>query len=620
MASDDAEQYLRSQLAHALDSGSDRDIAALVSVVFSVELSLSEHQAVQEWWTASRRGLAGLEAFLKRGRGVSMLAEWPLDDVKAMGWLSRRVAAEPAYAKMYSADLDVLVEFSRSIDIARSTAMWRKQHPAELPLPVLIRGETGTGKDLLAQAMHAAQVRALARLGAVDPAHDAFGPLNCAGMPETLIESELFGYESRAFTGAHQQGRAGLIEDHAKGTVFLDEIGDAPASVQVRLLRFLNNGEVRRVGSTRPHRVFPWLMAATNQDLMGAVQRRAFRDDLLNRLAGHEIRLKPLRQRGRDAEGALVALIRKHLGDVDRDVRLTQSARAAVRAFAWPGNLRSIDVAARRFALSRMAGSGPLIIQLEDLPAEVQRHYVETTRNVVRVRNHYADMYAVIHPEQAREMRDELVRVFGEMLESGDVVESQALDVLLRLVRSQLVQAILGEQRELVVEAIDELAAGRRAALVAELQAQLAKVDGKNVATVEPRRRAASDRPAWLNSAMTIAEQWLGSDDAASLAAEVKRVLLALPEPVRRAGEHLLLVLLTESEPTVSETIPEAGGTVLEPWSVVRHSLPKLTAALRASRSAEELARHYGISVKTIQRAAATHGTNVRTMSGHHDD
>lgn len=618
MASDAAEQYLRSLLARALDGAKDRDIAALVDVLYGIDLSPSEHRAIQEWWTASRRGLPGLEAFLKRGRGLSMLTEWSLDDDKAMGWLKRRVAAEPSYADMFSADLDVLVDFSRSIDIARSTAVWRTSHPNELPLPVLIRGETGTGKDLLAQAMHAAEVRALASLGAVDVAHGAFGPLNCAGMPETLIESELFGYEANAFTGAHRQGRPGLIEDHAKGTVFLDEIGDAPASVQVRLLRFLNDGEVRRIGATKARRVFPWLMAATNHDLPGAVQRGTFREDLLNRLSGHEIWLKPLRKRGRDAEGAFVALICRHLGEGAKDLRLTQSARAAVRAYPWSGNLRAVDIAARRFALARVGGAGPVIVQLEDLPAEVQRHYVETTRNVVRVRNLYADLYADIHSDQARELRDELVRVFGEMLEKGEVVESQAIDVLLRLVRSQLVQRMLGEQRELIADAIDELAASRRAALVAELQAQLAYVDGRNVATVEPARRSSSDRPPWLNSLMVIAEQWLGSDDAASLAADMSRILHALPEPVRRAGEHLLLVLLAESDnsPNATKDEGERAAAIFEPWPVVRSSLPKLRAALRASRSAEELARHYGISVKTIQRAAERLGTNVRTLSG----
>jgi formate hydrogenlyase transcriptional activator len=198
---------------------------------------------------------------------------------------------------------------------------------------VLILGETGTGKELLARALHERSRRA-AR---------SFVPVNCAAMPETLIESEMFGHERGAFTGAHIR-KLGRFELAHRGTLFLDEIGDLPASAQAKLLRVLQDGEVYRVGSTQPTTVDVRLVAATNKDLGARVVERAFRDDLFYRLSVFPIRVPPLRERPED-----VPVLARHLALQcarrlgKRIEGIEQMAVDALAAYSWPGNVRELQ-------------------------------------------------------------------------------------------------------------------------------------------------------------------------------------------------------------------------------------------------------------------------------------
>jgi DNA-binding NtrC family response regulator len=203
---------------------------------------------------------------------------------------------------------------------------------------VLILGESGTGKELVARAVHEHSQRRDAPLIAV----------NCAAIPESLIESELFGHEKGAFTGA-VGSREGLVEAANGGTLFLDEIGELPLAAQARLLRVLNEGEIRRVGSARTLRVNIRLMAATHRNLEHRVQENLFRGDLYYRLRVMEIRLPPLRERGADIEKLAHFTLNKVCQRLNRNaMRFSAAAIEAICHHSWPGNVREMENAIER--------------------------------------------------------------------------------------------------------------------------------------------------------------------------------------------------------------------------------------------------------------------------------
>ncbi len=212
----------------------------------------------------------------------------------------------------------------------------RKAAPTDAT--VMVMGESGTGKELVARALHAQSPRKDA----------AFIAVNCAAIPESLIESELFGYARGAFTGAHSD-HAGLVEAAHGGTLFLDEIGELPPSAQSRLLRTLQDGEVRRVGATGSRRADVRLVAATHRDLPKMVEAGTFRSDLYYRLKVVEVRLPPLRDRGTDLDSLADALghrISKKLGC--GPPRFSEAARLAMHHHHWPGNVRELENAIER--------------------------------------------------------------------------------------------------------------------------------------------------------------------------------------------------------------------------------------------------------------------------------
>jgi two-component system, NtrC family, response regulator AtoC len=203
---------------------------------------------------------------------------------------------------------------------------------------VLILGESGTGKELVARAIHAQSPRQDAPIITV----------NCAAVPSSLIESELFGHEKGAFTGA-SSAHAGLIEAADGGTLFLDEIGELPMPVQAQLLRVLQNGEVRRVGSTKVRRADVRLVAATHRDLAILIQEGTFRSDLYFRLRVVDVKLPPLRERGEDIDELALFLLEKICARLDRPRRImSPGALQAIRAHAWPGNVRELENAIER--------------------------------------------------------------------------------------------------------------------------------------------------------------------------------------------------------------------------------------------------------------------------------
>ena len=222
---------------------------------------------------------------------------------------------------------------------------------------VLIHGESGTGKELVAKAIHHASRRKTAPFVVVD----------CAAIPESLQESELFGHLKGAFTGAVAT-RKGLFEEAHGGTLFLDEAGELPLSLQAKLLRALQDGEIRRVGDTRVVQVDVRVIAATNRDLAEEVAQGAFREDLYYRLAVFPIGLPPLRERRED-----ISLLAEHvLGRIAEEAggapkRLSAGALRVVMSYAWPGNVREFEHVLERAAL---LGEGEVITE-RDLPAQL---------------------------------------------------------------------------------------------------------------------------------------------------------------------------------------------------------------------------------------------------------
>ena len=206
---------------------------------------------------------------------------------------------------------------------------------------VLIQGESGTGKELVARALHEQSPRA----------HAPMISVNCAAIPETLIESELFGHEKGAFTGA-VAGRTGLVEAAHGGTLFLDEIGELPLEAQARLLRVLQEGEIRRVGSVQSQKVDVRLVAATHRDLKTLAHQGLFREDLYYRLNVIELRLPPLRERNEDVMLIAEALLARIGGNMNLpSLHFSQEAVSAIREYRWPGNVRELENAIERAAI-----------------------------------------------------------------------------------------------------------------------------------------------------------------------------------------------------------------------------------------------------------------------------
>jgi DNA-binding NtrC family response regulator len=229
--------------------------------------------------------------------------------------------------------------------------------------PVLILGESGTGKELVAKSIHYSGIRK----------ERPFAPVDCSSLVPTLIESELFGYVKGAFTGA-MQSKQGLLEAAQGGTLFLDEIGDMPIDLQAKLLRALQEREVKPVGSTERRHINIRIIAATNRDLESAIRTGGFRQDLYFRLNVVQLKLPPLRERKSDIQLMVVSFLEKFSDPHGPPRTISDDAMRRLIAYDWPGNVRELENAIERAVAM---GSGP-IVHVGDLPSNL--HYPSSER------------------------------------------------------------------------------------------------------------------------------------------------------------------------------------------------------------------------------------------------
>jgi DNA-binding NtrC family response regulator len=237
--------------------------------------------------------------------------------------------------------------------------------------PVLIRGESGTGKELIARSIHNQSPRVT----------EMFQAVNCAAINENLLESELFGHEKGSFTGAHAE-KKGLFEVADRGTLFLDEIGELDIGMQAKLLRALQEREIRRVGGTRTIKIDVRVVAATNRDLRAMVADGRFRDDLYYRINVLSVDVPPLRERRDDIPVLINYFLKKHTRNTSRLVRgLTPETRRLLMDYSWPGNVRQLESAIER-AILLCEGD---LITVEDLPLEVRQEVHPPTEGAFKL-------------------------------------------------------------------------------------------------------------------------------------------------------------------------------------------------------------------------------------------
>lgn len=232
--------------------------------------------------------------------------------------------------------LDSYFEHIQSRSPVMNDAIEMAKKLATRNLPVIIQGESGTGKEVIAKAIHSASSRS----------NESFIPVNCGAMPETLIDSQLFGHKKGAFTGA-DSSRKGFFDEADGGTLFLDEIGELPLDAQAKLLRALQEKEINPVGESKPHKVDVRIIAATHRDLLAMIEEGSFREDLFYRLAVGIVHLPPLRERGDDIPALLTALMNQLNSDAQgqpgyKSKNISEAAIKFICLQGWPGNIREL--------------------------------------------------------------------------------------------------------------------------------------------------------------------------------------------------------------------------------------------------------------------------------------
>lgn len=303
------------------------------------------------------------------------------------------------------AESDSMVQIMRKIDTISDTNA-----------KVLVFGETGTGKEVIVKEIHDRSIRK----------NEAFIKVNCGAIPEHLFESELFGYEKGAFTGASDKGKAGMFELADKGTIFLDEIAELPIDVQSKLLRVLQDGEVLRVGGIKPIKVDVRVISATNKDLRELAEQGKFREDLYYRLSVIPIYIPPLRERTEDIPPLLYYFIKYYNKEYNKNKTLTKESIRLIEQYEWPGNIRELrnfverliitcesDIIGEEFVLKNLRETGNdnflknslSNMTLEEATSVLEKRMLKKTLEKYHTTRKAADKLGVSQPTIVRKCR-----------------------------------------------------------------------------------------------------------------------------------------------------------------------------------------------------------------------
>lgn len=331
------------------------------------------------------------------------------EEREALGREVTRLREEVSIERRYREIIAKSPAMTRALEIAAKVA----RHPS----PVLVTGESGTGKELVARLIH----------GESDRAHAPFIPLNCGAIPENLLESELFGYVRGAFTGADRD-KPGLFEAASGGTLFLDEIGEMPGPLQVKLLRVLQEGEVRRLGDSKPKEIDVRIVSATNKDLDDETRNGRFRNDLFYRIAVVPIHLVPLRQRKEEIPPLINHFIERNNKRLRLEIAgLEPETMRCLLEYRWPGNVRELENTIER----AMVLTDAQRITPHDLPPHVRTPVppldgLELSDDELSVKKHGEVM-------ERRLIRLALERTGGNKTRAADLLELSSRALLYKI-------------------------------------------------------------------------------------------------------------------------------------------------------------------------------------------
>ncbi len=622
---------MRAVLVRAVESNDRAAIWPLLSLLYGLEEAQPPSFADLQVAVSAEPALAVRRYTDWARRQATPLEAGPLqvvspDAVRVAEWLRQRVRRRAEYRPIYTDDLETLLVLAQAADVAEAAARVRVRSPDTLLLPVLLLGESGSGKELLAKALHEIHMHAYEQAKGAAARKDSpgaiFGPINCGGLPANLVESELFGHIKGAFTSS-VSSREGIIKRCREGTVFLDEIGDTPIEVQLRLLRFLNDGEVRPVGRDEPEYHFPWVIAATHRDLSRSVAEGKFREDLLNRLNGHAFYLKPLRLRGDDALGALEACIERHAGR-KLSVAISIPAERALRSDPWAGNLRAVDQLARRIVQEREVRGDHLSVDIGDLPPSTQQSYLESRPYADVLADQYAEESRMLDQEERAAMRESLVRHFVEV--SGVMVpEVRFCRTVAKLATADLVRGLFDDpkEHEKLVRAVAALAVRTASHHERAFREALCAIDG----TAPPPRdvdvEIVEQLPSWLRKVLSLIEGLAGNPEFAAPLRNLEAWLDRLPAPVRIVVMDLVSALAEAVRAGENGEDDEAEEVIdvrdVDPdamhWKDLKKDKAAFEKRLQKAGSIAALARELRLDPKTVSKAADRLGV-ARTRAG----
>jgi DNA-binding NtrC family response regulator len=609
------------------------DIARLLGLRYGLPAGSLQKKASQSLEDALR------DAFRRTRRTPDFEApegaiyKLPWRDDAAVAWFRDRLdSLWPEHAQPFlAADPVTLWMACVAMEYAPSRQHEIQGDPFRAP-PLLIRGPTGTGKELLALAIHLAEGKTTETLGAI----------NCGGLSPDLLESELFGHKKGAFTGASSD-KHGFVE--AYKTVFLDEVGDMPMPIQVRMLRFLNTSEYRPVGDNKiRHSRGLRIISATHVELEEQIEDGKFREDLYHRLRGRTIRLRALHERKESIPALLQEFLEREVAARKIEApTLTTEAQIACKEYPWPGNMREMKYVIEHM-LDRAEGSRQ--IGLDDLPSDIHRHYRanvapleqtafelmgygerQETPQIQRLKAAYVLRRQIQQSTppgaEAWERIARLIQLIGAALDLDDQLapHCERLNHLAELERAQHVRTQwldpLTKQSNIFTEEVREVLIS----VQTDIEQRLKRLES-SVSALDDRAEAASARYA-VAAFVRLVMPLLQAFNSRALV-ELEKVVSALSRPPLAGGAKWLGQFLRDRTPeqikelfeeTIDASAEEVGEQPELRWQDVKNDAAALQRLRDESESDAELAQRLGVEPPTLYRAVKRLGLKSRRQT-----